>query len=352
MSVINKMLRDLDARHTQSPRHALDGTFSLRAGASTQVGEVRGMFSASPRRWALAAGSVAALLAALFVFEAQGPRADAPPAWQLAPEAVQVTSVPAAAPGPDLASPNTPAPEASAPEKPARANPPKEEVLEATRRPGVPLSLMLKLSAHMPPPMAQPSGGEFGAAAAESVAVANSVLATKKEATTPRETAVLAHMALQENLQQAQQLWQSGAREAALDVLRSTLPSAEKNLLAPDALALLREWARMALAQGQAAEVMAKVNAHAAQLQGQADLWALQGHAAQRLGLHAEAVEAYNRALSTRPEARWLLASAVSLAATGQADAAARQLQKARAQGPVNPEILAFLKQAGVVLPP
>jgi ribosomal protein S19E (S16A) len=41
----------------------------------------------------------------------------------------------------------------------------------------------------------------------------------------------------------------------------------------------------------------------------------------------------------------------VSRAASGQTEAATRQLHKARAQGPINAEILAYLKQAGVVLP-
>jgi tetratricopeptide (TPR) repeat protein len=169
-------------------------------------------------------------------------------------------------------------------------------------------------------------------------------------------------LALQENMQQAQQLWQSGSREAATEVLRSTLQSVERSteVSSAETIHVLREWARMALALDRAAEVMALIKRHAGQLhvqgqgsgQVQADIWALQGHAAQRLGLHAEAVEAYQHALLGRPnEGRWLLASAVSLAASGQLEPAARQLQKVRAQGPVNPDILAYLKQAGVVLP-
>ena len=46
-----------------------------------------------------------------------------------------------------------------------------------------------------------------------------------------------------------------------------------------------------------------------------------------------------------------MLASAVSMAALGNTDAAAKMLQKARAQGPINAEILAYLKQAGVNTP-
>jgi Flp pilus assembly protein TadD len=291
----------------------------------------------------------------------------------------------------------------------------KEEVLEATRRPGaaLPMSLMLKLSAQMlmptdlkpskktlnepqsnvgpevfaiqkeasalppspqavsqlpattpspsppapsPPAPLAPLTNPVAAAAGHGAAV------TPNTATAVPVVTVNRQLALQENMQQAQQLWQSGSREAATEVLRSTLQSVERSteVSSAETIHVLREWARMALALDRAAEVMALIKRHAGQLhvqgqgsgQVQADIWALQGHAAQRLGLHAEAVEAYQHALLGRPnEGRWLLASAVSLAASGQLEPAARQLQKVRAQGPVNPDILAYLKQAGVVLP-
>lgn len=390
MSVINKMLRDLDARQTKPQCSPLQGTLTL------------GGPSLARRSWW---PSGLLVLAALVLM-----------GWGLSPQP--------AATGRDwaLEAPVTLQFEAPASERlalQAAADEPQEEVLEATRRPGValPMSLMLKLSGqmlmstdvkavtpHAPHRLPTPPKGNEVSSDALPVFVAS-----KKEASTlpsasqpstlpatPQPTPVSSNvghgpvspapgaqsgialnaqtaaptpntatavpavtlsrqLALQENLQQAQQLWQSGSREAALDVLRATLQSAERSaeaMQSPEFMALLREWARMTLAMGRAAEVMAVVNKHATQLQGQPDIWALQGHAAQRLGQHTEAVEAYHQALNNRPnEARWLLASAVSHAALGQADAAARQLQRARAQGPVNPEILAYLKQAGVALP-
>jgi hypothetical protein len=45
-----------------------------------------------------------------------------------------------------------------------------------------------------------------------------------------------------------------------------------------------------------------------------------------------------------------MLGAAVSLAALGRLDAAAEQVERARSLGAVSPEILAYLRQAGVPL--
>jgi MSHA biogenesis protein MshN len=47
-------------------------------------------------------------------------------------------------------------------------------------------------------------------------------------------------------------------------------------------------------------------------------------------------------------EQRWLLGSAVSLAALGQLGRAADMMDKARALGPISKEVQAYLRQAGV----
>lgn len=393
MSVINKMLRDLDARPSRSQTdaaHAFQGTMTLA-------------LPVSPRRagmWLLV--GVGLLIPAWWWGLSSSTAEPAPTTslhWVLEMPAVQVQAVP---PGPQ--------PEGS---QDVPREEIQEEVLEATRKPGVaiPISAMPKLSDQLPvpgdvksaapqkvseslrqiapmdvamkkeataltplnagppnaqvtPPIPTQSATPIATSTAASIAtpsapitvpITAAITATPSTASAVSPVTVNRQLALQENLQQAQQLWQAGSRDAALDVLRATLQSAERSkepTQSAEYMTLLREWARMALALGRAAEVMALVSKHAAQLQAQPEIWALQGQAAQRLGQHAEAVEAYNHALNNRPnEARWLLASAVSYAASGQTDAAARQLQRARAQGPVNPEILAYLKQAGVALP-
>jgi Flp pilus assembly protein TadD len=84
-------------------------------------------------------------------------------------------------------------------------------------------------------------------------------------------------------------------------------------------------------------------------LSAQADLWAVRGNAAQRLARHQESVHAYLRALELRPdEPRWMLGAAVSLAALGRLEEAAVQAERARASATVSPEILTYLRQAGV----
>lgn len=152
---------------------------------------------------------------------------------------------------------------------------------------------------------------------------------------------------------QAQALWNAGSREAALELVREAVgvlertPPLDANVLAP----LVREQVRMELALGRPESVLALLSRLEPVLSAQADLWAVRGNAAQRLGRHQESVTAYQSALQLRPgEARWLLGAAVSHAALGQLDAAAQLAEQARALGPVSPEVLAYLRQAGVPL--
>ncbi len=157
---------------------------------------------------------------------------------------------------------------------------------------------------------------------------------------------------------QAQRLWAAGARDSALDLLREAMLVLERSHGAELAttgsaatLALVRELARMELAQGQPAAVLALLQKYERLLPGRADLWALRANAAQRVGQHAQAGEAYRAALQIRPgEPRWMLGAAVSLAVQGQLAAAAELAEQARAIEAVSPEVLAYLRQLGVQL--
>jgi len=168
----------------------------------------------------------------------------------------------------------------------------------------------------------------------------------------PRQAAAL------ETLSQARNLWNAGSREAALDAMRQAVAVAEQaQTSAPEPTALptlqtlVRELARMELAQGQVGQVLELLVRLEPLLADQADLWAVRGNAAQRLGQHQASVHAYGMALKLRPgEPRWMLAAAVSLAVQGQLTAAAEQAEKARAAGAVSPEVLAYLRQLGVPL--
>lgn len=159
-------------------------------------------------------------------------------------------------------------------------------------------------------------------------------------------------------LAQAQNLWKSGSREAAMDLLHEALTTVERGHLAglPAAsnavlAALARELARMELAEGRVSQALAMLTRLEPALSGFADVWALRGNAAQRLGRHQESAAAYLSALKLRPdEPRWMLGAAVSLAAQGQTDEAAELAEKARTKGALSPEVATYLRQLGVVL--
>lgn len=158
-------------------------------------------------------------------------------------------------------------------------------------------------------------------------------------------------------LAQAQSLWNSGSRDAAIDLMQQSIAAAERVVKAsPSAnnstvlIALTREMARMQLAEGRFGAVWELLTRLEPQLGNQPDLWAIRANAAQRLGRHQDSVHAYMVALQSRPdEQRWLLGTAVSLAALGQTSSATEMAEKARAVGPVSKDILAYLRQAGVV---
>lgn len=161
-----------------------------------------------------------------------------------------------------------------------------------------------------------------------------------------------------EALAQAQSLWGSGAHEEAIDLAREALAAAERaNLASPSAgnksmlASLARELARMELAQGRVSQALELLTRLEPALSGVADVWALRGNAAQRLGRHPESVAAYLMALKLRPnEARWMLGAAISLAIQGQMAEAAELAEKARAGGALSPEVAAYLRQLGVPL--
>ena len=176
--------------------------------------------------------------------------------------------------------------------------------------------------------------------------------ATPVAQTVPRQSPAL------EALAQAQSLWSAGSHEAAMELVREALAVAERansggtpagNLSVLASLA--RELARMELAQGRASQALEVLTRLEPALSGFADVWAMRGNAAQRLGRHQESAAAYLAALKLRPdEPRWMLGAAVSLAAQGQTAGAAELAEKARAGGVLSREVASYLRQLGVPL--
>lgn len=157
-------------------------------------------------------------------------------------------------------------------------------------------------------------------------------------------------------LAQAQALWSAGSHDAAADLLQGAMGVIERSASSSPSVAqtqllaaLARELGRMHLAEGRPAAALDALTRVEPQLGREADIWAMRGNAAQRLGKHQDSVHAYATALQLRPnEQRWLLGSAVSLAALGQTANATEMADKARALGPISKEVQAYLRQAGV----
>jgi len=157
----------------------------------------------------------------------------------------------------------------------------------------------------------------------------------------------------QEVLAQAQAQWSMGDRAGAMLLVRDLLarwPRDDVENVGVLAQAV-REHARMTLSQDRPADVLAMLVQWEKPLAQVADIWALRGNTAQRLGLHAQAVHAYMQALELSPgQARWMLAAAVSLAAQGQSAPAAEWAEKARRSGFLPADVANYLQQLGVVL--
>lgn len=388
MSVINKMLRDLDARRAggalpelqrQGGPDALLGTLS--------IGSSREASSARRRRWWLAAMLLlaGAALAAWYFLDGEPALSITPatPAVMAPPPAV-TASVP-------LVSASTPASPASVPVAPQAPSavasaPAVVSALAAVPASGVapaavlPASAAPKLADTPALPAAKTPPGERAAPPVHAPRTAVTAVATEKPgvpaltparqtpapavpaqraASAPAPSTVTAGpaerrlAAARETLAQAQALWGAGSREAAVSMVREAVLLAGRGQAVDTAVLamLVREQARMELALGRPAAVLELLSRLEPALATQADLWAVRGNAAQRLGRHPEAVQSYLKALQLRPgESRWMLGAAVSLAAQGLLDAAAQQAEQARALGPVSPEVLNYLRQAGVPL--
>lgn len=355
MSVINKMLRDLDARRADGALPELSR--EVRSTAMQGTVSVDGARRRSRLPWLLVPTVLLVAGAAAWYWTTQGSAAPSPAPTSVAvvaapPLAAPVPQLAASAPdvGPDsppAASPESDVPvaaQAAEPLAPApKASRPSSRAAEVSK----PQPVTVARAGKERKPVARPDGEPAGRAAAVAASGSSAGSAAAVQAPAPRR-----QPAVQETLTQAQSLWATGSREAAVALLREAVVVAES---APDADAQLppvvRELARMELALGRSGAALDLLTRLEPRLAGQSDLWAMRGNAAQRLGRHAESVQAYQRALQLRPgEQRWLLGAAVSLAALGQADSAAQYAEQARALGPVSAEVLGYLRQAGVPL--
>ena len=401
MSVINKMLRDLDHRQAINTPPPIDGTvpiqFSPRQ-TNTLPGspwDIEGEGQGA-RRWVLPAVLCAMVLLALGAWvwwPANLPRA---------PVAVALIETPAPTPAPATSSASlaqaapSPMPMAAVEPVVVPARAPVVAVVVnaspgavALRMEGA-LSTSRAVDVPLPSPTPAPATVTVAPISATPVAIASSSVGPKALASTERSPAMsviaapvvaaasagaprisvasrptdaAASIQRQQEaggdaLTQAQTLWNAGSRDAAMELMQQSVAAAERTVkvgggngdsavLTP----LVREMARMQLAEGRYGAVWDLLTRLEPLLGNQADLWAIRANAAQRLGRHQDSVHAYMVALQSRPdEQRWLLGSAVSLAALGQTTAASEMAEKARAAGPVSKDVVAYLRQTGVVV--
>lgn len=379
MSVINKMLRDLDQRQTANravssvtvpaPHAALRrGTASVSSAAS---------LTAPRSRWAgwlALVVLVVALALAGWWLQTAGPLAArvspvvaAPaPAVVVAPAPVAAASVPAAQPVAAELQPPVPTPLAATPvaapatvvpvtlsRPPAATGGDTPAVASASKtRPApapapMPASpMVLRMEPSLAPRKAA-SSGPSTPAAVPPVPEATPVAQRQQQAGG-------------DAIAQAQSLWNAGSRDAAIDLMQQSVAAAERAAKAganpgsaaggtPLLVLLVREMARMQMAEARYGAVWEGLSRLEPLLGNQPDLWALRANAAQRLGRHQDSVHAYMAALQSRPnEQRWMLGAAVSLAALGQTGSAADMAERARAAGPISRDVLTYLRQMGV----
>lgn len=371
MSVINKMLRDLD--HRQSPPDATGARGTADALRQQGVASVP-LHRAGARRgvhwgWVLFLALVATGAGWWQWQQMQTvvPAPPSPPTVVVAPPVVAPAPVVVAAPLPPVQEEVV-----EAPPPPSVVLPPSglrmETTLSSNPIPPAEASSTAMPKVAVAPPAKTVSPAPPAVAVAEAPKKSSTAALPPSPVAAPPMPAPVAadavglaqrqQQAARETLAQAQALWNSGARDNAIALLQDAVAAAERaaqtNASAANSqtlVSMLRELARMELAEGRASAVWDLLTRLEPLMANQPELWALRANAAQRLGRHQDSVQAYTTALQSRPnEQRWLLGAAVSLAALGQTTAAGEMADKARTVGPVSKEVQTYLRQQGVPL--
>ena len=360
MSVINKMLRDLDQRQAKAvATDAPVGPLPAGAAVAGDFARARPTTDLAPRRTKPALLIVACAILALVIGASWWVAQQAAPT----PPALQAPAVMAVAPAAPASQVQA---VASAPLAPAASMPALSQVSLST-----PVDSAAEATATAvtsAPAVPVPAPVRPGASVnREPVTLGLRMDTTLSARKVAERTSALERPAAQtselpkgptpnEALERAQVLWNTGARDAAIELLQEAVVVAERAGTGgtypqgnPVLMPLVREVTRMQLAESRHSAVWDLLTRLEPQLGTAPDLWAIRGNAAQRLGRHQDSVHAYMVALQSRPnEQRWLLGAAVSLAALGQTRSAADMADKARAVGVVSPEVVGYLRQMGV----
>ncbi len=156
-------------------------------------------------------------------------------------------------------------------------------------------------------------------------------------------------VAADETIAAARMMWNDGEHSAAMTTLREALAAAE-NTRSQRAIGLLgREIARLEVVDNRPQVAIDLLKRLENIIGSDADAWALRGNAEQRLALHQDAVASYLAALKIRPnEGKWMLGAAISLAVSGKLDEAQVWVDRAKERDAITPTIGAYLKQLGI----
>jgi MSHA biogenesis protein MshN len=363
MSVINKMLRDLDQRQPAALPSSGDVAGAGRPSSTSRPRQS----AAAPRRavlWLAYAAVMGTALAGAAWWSGlltpyTAPEIKLAPTTVPAPQhsatgLVQSDIAPPPAPLTATSAAQMTMPTPSVPTAPESAN-----AVEALPAPTLAFSTSATVAAAssdtkpLPAPQAQRrESGTLGLRMDTTMRLRAGSESKTRPASAPATEAVRAPSA-NEALERAQALWNNGSQDAAIELLQDavavTQRNASSNLGQAHLLALVRELTRMQLALSRHSAVWDLLYRLEPQLGGASDLLAIRGHVAQRLGRHQDSVHAYLAALQIRPnEQRWMLGAAVSLAATGQTQSAADMAAKAHSIGSISADVQTYLRQMGV----
>lgn len=337
MSVINRMLQELEARHED---------------AGALPGPVRAVPpSAAPSwRWPVLGLGLVLLLAVAgwLVWREMAlplpPRAAAPAQPAAAPVPVGETVPPPVAQGEPAvelqlaaqppARDQAPVPATPAPTMPASAAPLSTAPASTTVPAPGEVAIVKQVS---PAQRADQRYREALARLAEGRAADAETLLEEALRLDPR------HLAARQAL--AAQWLNAGRREEAERLLQAGL--AEPAPVQGDAaVALAMALARLQLEGSGAASALATLERYAPQAAGNADYAAFQAALLQRLERHGEAIARFQDALRLRPQqAAWWMGLALSLEATGRTAEATEAFERARQLPGLTPELRAFVDQ-------
>ncbi len=339
MSVVNRMLLDIDRRRAAAASAGTATTADVRSVSSTPK---KTSTAISPRTLWIGAVLVLVLAALLWL---------RPPSTQPAPPAETAAPVAAVTPVASESATTNTAPSAT------KASPAREPLQPADR-----LKLSMQLSA-----LVADAPKEQSAKPAREVKSPTTPIASAAPTPTPSPTSTqvqsppqgqgrttvtmqpVRQVASDETIAAARLLWNDGSRAGALSTLRDALATAEATKTQKAIAPLARELARLEVADGQPQAGLALLKRLENEFTEDADAWALRGNAEQRLGLHADAAQSHLIALRIRPnEGKWMIGAAISLAAMGKMNEAQSWAERARELNAVTPAIATYLQQLGI----